>query len=169
MSKLLPRYLLLFIILVLLQVWVLNNIQVSGFINPYLYVLFVLLLPFQTPNWLLLFLSFILGLTIDMFCDTLGMHASATVFMGFLRPIVLQVITTRDTYEAGTSPSIHLLGFNWFIKYSLILVFSHHLFLFLVEAYNFNAFYLIFWRTLVSTFFTILLIVLSQYIIFRKK
>jgi len=169
MIKLFQRYILLFIILVLLQVWVLNNIQVSGYINPYLYVLFILLLPFQIPNWLLLVFSFLLGLVIDMFCDTLGMHASATVFMGFLRPIVLQAISTRDTFEAGTFPSIHLFGFNWFIKYYLLLVFSHHLFLFIVEAYNFNAFYLILWRTLVSTFFTILLIVLSQYIIFRKQ
>jgi rod shape-determining protein MreD len=158
----------LFVILVLLQVWVLNNIQISGFVNPYLYILFILLLPFQTPNWFILILSFFLGLVIDMFSDTLGMHTSATVFLGFMRPIVLQAITSRDTYEPGTAPSMHLFGLAWFVKYSLILVFSHHLFLFIVEAYSFSAFYLILWRTLVSTFFTTLLIVLSQYIIFRK-
>ena len=70
-----------FVVLVFIQVAILNNIQISGFINPYMYVLFILLLPFETPNWILLVLSFFLGLSIDIFSNTLGMHASASVFM----------------------------------------------------------------------------------------
>ena len=56
-----------FVILVFIQVAILNNIQISGFINPYVYVLFILLLPFETPNWVLLVLSFFLGLSVDIF------------------------------------------------------------------------------------------------------
>ena len=55
-----------FVVLVFIQVAILNNIQISGFINPYMYVLFILLLPFETPNWILLVLSFFLGLSIDI-------------------------------------------------------------------------------------------------------
>lgn len=168
MIKLVPRNIFRFIFLVLLQVWVLNNIQFSGYVNPYMYLLFVLLLPFETPGWLVLFLSFFLGITIDMFTDTLGMHASATLFVGFLRPFLLQSIAPRDGYEIGTFPRIHYYGFTWFLKYTLILVISHHLFLFTVEAYSFTAFYLVLWRTVLSTVFSTVLIVLSQYLIFRK-
>ncbi len=157
-----------FVILVLLQVWVLNNIQLSGYINPYMYVLFVLLMPFETPKWLLLIVSFLLGLTIDIFCNTPGIHASATVFLGFLRPFVLQSISPRDGFEIGTFPRVFYYGMMWFLKYTLVLVFLHHLFLFTVEAFTFQNYHLILWRTIVSTVLSSLLIILSQLIIFRK-
>ena len=66
-----------FIILVLVQVLVLNNIQFLGYINPYIYILFILSLPVRTPRWASLLLAFVLGLTIDIFANTPGMHASA--------------------------------------------------------------------------------------------
>lgn len=168
MIKVIQQYSFLFVLMVLLQVGVLNNIQLTNYLNPYLYVLFILLLPLNTPNWLILIVSFAMGLIIDMFSDTLGMHASASVFMGFIRPILLQAITSRDSYEAGTSPRIHNFGFIWFLKYSLILVFIHHLFLFTVEMFGFHSFHLVLWRTVLSTFFTTFLVILSQYLIYRK-
>ena len=168
MIKILPRNIFRFVFLILLQVWVLNNIQFSGFINPYLYVLFILLLPFETPGWFVLILSFFLGLSVDMFTDTIGMHASASVFMGFVRSFVLQSISPRDGYEKGTFPRVHYYGIVWFIKYTLLLVFLHHLFLFTIEVFNFNTFHFVLMRTFLSTIFTSILILLSQFIIFRK-
>lgn len=168
MIKVLPRNIFRFVFLILLQVWVLNNIQFSGFINPYLYVLFILLLPFETPGWLVILLSFFLGLSVDMFTDTIGMHASASVFMGFARSYVLQSISPRDGYETGTYPRVYYYGILWFIKYALLLVFLHHLFLFTIEVFNFNTFHLVLLRTMLSTIFTTILVLLSQFIIFRK-
>lgn len=168
MIKVLPRNILRLAFLVLLQVWVLNNIQFSGFVNPYIYVLFILLLPFETPNWLLLFIAFGLGLTVDMFSDTLGIHTSATVFMAFLRPFVLNSIAPRDGYEVGTFPRVHYYGFSWFFKYSTILVLAHHLFMFLVEVFKWSNLHLTIFRALLSAVFSVILILLSQYIIFRK-
>lgn len=168
MIKIIPNTIFRFIFLILLQVWVLNNINLGGFINPYLYILFILLLPFETPGWFVLILSFFLGLTVDMFTDTLGMHASASVFMGFLRSFVLQSISPRDGYETGTAPRISYYGLFWFFKYSLLLVFLHHLFLFTVEVFNFGTFHLVLLRTILSTIFSSTLILLSQYLIFRK-
>ena len=72
-----------FILLVLVQVLVLNNIQFLGYIDPYLYILFILVLPVQMPRWFLLILAFALGITIDIFSNTLGMQAFATVFIAF--------------------------------------------------------------------------------------
>lgn len=105
-----------FIVLLLLQVMVFNNIQLSGFLNPYLYVLFILLLPFETPPWLLLVLSFFMGLSVDVFSNTLGIHASACVFMGFLRPFILNYISVRDNYESDIEKGLYVYGFSWFLN-----------------------------------------------------
>ena len=113
MIKVLPRNILRFIVLVLLQVWVLNNIQFSGFVNPYMYVLFILLMPFETPGWLLLIMAFTLGFTVDLFEHTPGLHSTASVFMAFLRPTVLKILSPRDDYEPNTFPRVYYYGFNW--------------------------------------------------------
>jgi rod shape-determining protein MreD len=168
MIKFIPRNIFRFIFLILIQVWVLNNIQFSGYINPYMYILFILLLPFETPGWIVILSSFFLGLSVDMFTDTLGMHASASVLIGFLRKHILQSISPRDGYEPGTLPRIYYYGFAWFFKYSLILIVIHHLFLFSVEVFSFHAYYYVLLRTVLSSMFTLLFIILSQYIIFRK-
>jgi len=157
-----------FIILILLQVTIFNNIQLSGFINPYLYVLFILLLPFETPPWLLLALSFFMGLSIDVFSNTIGIHASACVFMGFLRPFVLNYISVRDNYESNIEQGLYVYGFSWFFKYALILILAHHSFLFIVEVFSFNNFGDTLIRIILSSIFTLVLVITSQFIISKK-
>ena len=168
MINLLGRNILRFIILVLFQVLLLNNIQFSGYVNPFMYVLFILLLPFETPRWLLLLSGFLLGLSIDIFSNTLGLHASASVFMAFLRPYVLQVISPRDGYESGTFPRVFYYGLTWFLNYAVILVVMHHLFLFYFEVFRFSEFFRTLLRVILSSSFSIVIIVLSQYIVYRK-
>lgn len=167
MIKLFPRYLLSFVVLVFLQVFILNNIQFSGYINPYIYVLFILILPFETPKWLLLVLAFILGLTVDLFSGTIGMHSSATVFMAFFRPYVLKVISPRDGYESETLPQLRYYGAGWFIRYSVILILIHHFFLFFIEVFRFSDFFATLARVILSSVFTIILVLISQYF-YRK-
>ncbi len=157
-----------FIILILLQVTIFNNIQLSGFINPYLYVLFILLLPFDTPPWLLLVLSFFMGLSIDVFSNTIGIHASACVFMGFLRPYILNYISVRDNYECNIEQGLYIYGFSWFFKYALILILAHHSFLFIVEVFSFNNFGDTLIRIILSSIFTLILVITSQFIISKK-
>ena len=154
--------------LVFIQVLVFNNIQVSGLINPYVYVIFILLLPFETPNWALLALAFLLGISVDLFANTPGMHSTATVLMAFLRPYVLSVIAPRDGYETGTFPRIYYYGFSWFLRYTAILVTIHHLALFYLEVFRFADFFMTFFRSILSAIFSITFIVLSQYFIFRR-
>jgi len=91
--------------MVLVQVWILNNIQLSGYINPYLYIMFLLVLPFEISFWILIPAGFLLGITIDMFMHTPGLHAAATVFAAFVRPGVLSLIAPGDGYEAA---SVHI-------------------------------------------------------------
>ncbi len=157
-----------FLFLVLFQVLVLDNIQLGGYLIPFMYVLFILLMPFETPGWLLLVSAFFLGFSIDLFEHTPGVHASATVFMAFLRPAVLKIIAPREGYEPNSFPRIHYYGVTWFLQYSAILVFSHHLFLFYLEVFTFSGFFSTFLRIILSSIFSIGLIILSQFLIFKK-
>jgi rod shape-determining protein MreD len=152
----------------LIQLLILNNIQFSGYVNPFFYLIFILLLPFETPPWLVLILGFISGLTMDFFEGTLGIHASAGLVAGLIRPFVLQVIAPRDGYEQGTLPRLSYYGFGWFLQYTLILVFVHHFWLFYMEVFRFTDFFNTLLRVLLSTVFSVFFIVISQFLIFRK-
>ncbi len=158
MINLLPRYLFNFVAFVLLQVLLLNNLQFSGHLNPYLYVLFIITLPFSTPKWLLLVLGLITGITIDIFMNTFGLHAAATVFLAYMRPIILGAIAPRDGYESGKLPVPAHYGYSWFFKYAAFLVVLHHLFLFFVEEFSFDRFGAILWKGILSSMFTLLFI-----------
>lgn len=160
------RFGVIIIILVLLQVLVLNYIQFSGFINPYVYIMIVLLLPAVTPAWLLLIISFLTGLLIDLFSGSPGMHASATLLAGFSRPYVLRFIAPRDGYESGSELSIAAYGIRWFFIYTAVIVFIHHTALFYLEVFRFADFFRTIFRILLSSFFTISFILLIEY--YRK-
>lgn len=168
MIKDLLKYSSMFIALILLQVLLLNNIQMGGYINPYFYVLFILLLPLEIAPYLLLILGFVLGLIIDIFSNTPGVHASATTLMAFLRPHVIELISARDSLEPNTPPRIKNMGVAWFVLYTIILVLAHHLFLFYIEVFTFHSFIHTLTRSLLSAVFSIVLLIISQYLIFKE-
>jgi len=163
------KYGLIFIFLILLQGLILNNIEMGGYVNPYLYTLFILILPFETPKWLTLMLGFFLGLSIDIFTSTLGMHTSATIFMAFIRIYLLDLIRPRDGYEFNAKPNLHDMGIIWFSMYSSILIFLHHLFLFYVESFKFSQFFETLGRTVLSTIFTVALVFIVQLFNYKEN
>ena len=158
-----------FVLLVFLQLFVLNNIQFSGFVNPYLYVLFILLLPFEISGWLMLVLGFVLGLVIDLDSSTIGYHTVATVFMAYFRFHLLRFIAPRDGYEPGMTPTLQSLGLSWFFKYASILTLAHHLVLFWVESFRFGDLLPATLRAIASSIFTILLIFIYQFFTMRSE
>jgi rod shape-determining protein MreD len=160
------RFGVIFVFLILLQVLLFNNIQFSGYVNPYIYIMFIMLLPVETPAWLLLLLSFLTGGIIDFFSGSPGMHSSATVLAGFIRPYVLRVISPRDGYEPNSDPSMLTYGFRWFMIYTLLIVLVHHTALFYLEVFRFTDFFRTFGRVLVSTVFSVVFILLVEF--YRK-
>lgn len=160
------RYGLIIVILILLQILVLNNIQFSGFVNPYVYIMIILLLPSGTPAWLLLIISFLTGLAIDLFTGSPGMHASATLLAGFSRPLILRFIAPRDGYELGSDLSMAAYGFRWFLIYTAAIVLIHHTALFFLEVFRLTDFFRTIFRILLSSLFTIGFIILIEY--YRK-
>ena len=166
MLQVINKYSIISVSLVLIQVLILNQIQFSGFVNPFIYILFVMLLPFTTPKYLLLPISFLLGLTIDVFSNSLGIHAAATTFIAYLRPALIGVISNRDK-EKNDFPGLKQNGIQWFLLYTTVMVFFHHIVLFFLEIFSFTGFFYTIFKIIVSSFFSIFVIVLSQYIIFR--
>ena len=157
------RYTIIFIILILLQLLLFNNIQFSGFVNPYVYIMFILLLPIEISPWLLLLISFFTGLTIDFFISTPGLHTAATVLTGFLRPYILRLISPRDGYDPGATPSMEIYGFRWFLFYTVFIVLIHHFSLFFLEVFRFTDFFRTFLRVLFSSLFSVIFILLIEY------
>lgn len=168
MIKRLPQNIVRFALLVLFQVLIFNNIELGGYLNPFIYTLFILLLPFETPGWIVILSGFFLGLSVDILSETLGMHTAATTFMAYLRPIALSMVSPRDGYESGSFPRVYYYGFIWFLQYSLILIFAHHTVLFLTELFRIQDFFYVLLRIILSTVFSVLLLSLSQYLVFRK-
>jgi rod shape-determining protein MreD len=157
-----------FLVLILFQVLVMDNVMISGYMIPYVYILFILLMPFETPRWILLLSGFALGLSIDFFNGTPGMHTAASVLIAFVRPYLLDLLASRDGYDPETYPRIHYYGFLWFLKYTLIIVLIHHLALFYLEVFQLKVFFSTLLRVILSSIISTSTIVLSQYFVFRK-
>ena len=155
-----------FVFLVLLQVLLFNNINFLGYINPYVYIMFIALFPVKNNRFIIIFLSFLLGLLIDLFSDTGGIHAAACVFIAYIRPIILK-FSFGVIYEHQTI-KFNSVEFGEKLTYLTILTFLHHFVLFFLEMFNVSKIILVLQRTLFSSIFTILLILLIT-IIFSKK
>jgi rod shape-determining protein MreD len=124
--------------LVLVQALVLNQLVLFGMAVPLLYPLFVLLLPVQMAPARLLLWALAIGLTIDAFDQTGGMHGAATVFLAFVRPFILQLLTPRDGYQAEDRPTISSLGLPWLLVYTFLGFLVHHLAFFTLEVMSFS-------------------------------
>src|SRR5688572_5491451 len=111
-------------LLLLTQVLIFSNINFSSFINPYVFPLFILLMPFAMPRWLLLLIGFFAGLTLDYFLGSIGMHAAACLLIAYLRPFLINVITPKGT-EFEISPNVYSQGITWFVVYLGITMFIY--------------------------------------------
>lgn len=155
-----------FIILIFLQVLILNNINFAGYINPYLYILFILLFPFTGNQSLFLFLAFLLGLSIDIFEDSGGINAAACLVAAFVRPYLLRFSFGISYDHQNIRLSNAPVGAK--LSYVALMVLIHHFVLFSLEMFSLTHIILILKKTLFSGIFTIILVYLSL-TLFSKK
>ncbi len=127
------RGIIYFVVLVLVQVLILNNIHFLRLVTPFLYIYFILKMPVGFSSSRVTFLSFLIGLVIDIFSNTPGMHAAACTLAGFARPAVIKFFMGDDLPET-IYPSFQTFGYGGFIRYTIVLVVLHHLTLFLLES-----------------------------------
>ena len=154
------KHILVFSGLVLLQVLILNKINIIGYVNPYVFPLFILLFHIDTKGVALLLSAFALGFIIDLFNSTLGMHTFAMVFMAYLRPVFISFF--RPKSDKVQYPTLQENDFSWMLFYVFSMLFIHHLVYFFIEAASFtnfiHTFSLVVLSTVMSTFISFLLL-----------
>ncbi len=169
MSRVIIINIIRFFVLVFMQVFLLKNVTLYNLSTPYFYIMFILLLPFETPNLLLFALSFILGLTIDAFYDTPGLHAAACVLLAFVRILFISITVQKEGFDNEPEPTMSNMGFRWFFTYVLILTLFHHFFLFNLEVFRFSEIPYTLSRFVLSSIFTVFLILLTGFLFYRRK
>ncbi len=134
-----------------------------------IYPLFLILLPLRTPHALIVFLGFLMGFGVDLVYGTYGIHASASVFTGFIRPTILSIFTPRGGYNINHSPTAYRFGSGWFLRYAALLMLLHLFFYFSVDAFTFVYIVEVLLKTFASFLLSMLFIVLYQIIINPKE
>ena len=132
------------------------------------YILLFLFLPVETRPIVGMLLGFVVGVTVDLFYDTGGIHGASSVLLMYLRTKWLDLVIPQGGFDPGETPTIFTAGFRWYLGYVIPLIFIHHLILFFLEAYDFSFFWLTFRKVIFSMLFTFLAILLIQYIFLRK-
>jgi rod shape-determining protein MreD len=156
-----------FILLLLLQVVLFDNINFLGFINPFPYILFIILFPVNGNKYSLLLSSFFFGLLIDIFLNSGGVHATACLLLAYFRPAIFK-FSFGLSYEYQTVKLNDVLTPERF-SFIFISVLIHHLTLFVFEIFTIHYVWGIILRTLVGSLFTLILCILIIYLIKPSK
>lgn len=146
----------LWVLVLALQILVLNTLNISGYINPYIYPLLIILLPFDIAGWLLLVLAASLGLFIDLFTGTLGLHLFALVLMAGIRPWIIRLLSLGK-FDQDAAINIKQHGLIVTLVFLTALYTAHHLAYFLMESFSYKGMGPAILRALASVFFSILL------------
>jgi len=167
MNKIFSR-ILLFALLTLVQVFILNKIHLFGYATPFLYLYFILTLKQDLSRNKLMLWSFAIGLVVDIFSNTFGIHAAACTLIAFLRPPLLRLLAMREESDPDT-PGIRSMGAGAFRRYAFITILIHHAVVFMLEYFSFAYPLPLAISILSSTIFTLLMVMSIEHIIGNKS
>lgn len=151
------EYTVFFVIVVLLQVFLFNNLNLSVYLNPLVYIAFIVLLPMGIAHVALLSLGLLLGLTMDLIMGTAGINTIATLLTAFIRPLILLLIVGKQEVKDGGIPTAGRLGMAKYIRYSLIVITIQCLVFFTFESLSWSYYHHTLLRVLFSTLLTTIL------------
>lgn len=146
-----------YIVVMLLQVLLFDQLQLWGVCHPYIYVLCLLMLPITLPHSVDMLIGAAAGFVMDVFCNSLGIHMAACILLMFIRPYLLGGIV-NDKDRLNEQINLHAIGIEAFVKYTVILVVVHHLTVFLLAAWSWEHIGFALIETLVSGTITFLVI-----------
>lgn len=158
-----------FFIFLFYQVLILQNVVLFHTAFCFLYVLYLLLLPVETNPLLLMLIGFLMGFAVDMFYESIGLHSFSCVLIMYMRNYWLNRVTPQGGYDSNATPSLNAGGLQWFMVYSMPLVFVHHAALFYMEAGGFGMFWYTLWKTITSTVFTMVAILIAEFLFPGRK
>lgn len=151
-----------FFLFLLVQVLLFKNVVLFHTAFCFLYVVYLLTFPVETNPLIMMLIAFAMGLGVDIFYDSMGLHAMSSVFMVYVRGYWLTRITPQGGYDRNSLPTLAMNGTQWFIIYALPLVFLHHTVLFFAEAGGATYFWFTLFKVAMSTLFTLVAIVISE-------
>lgn len=147
-----------YVIIMMLQVLLFDQLQLGGVCHPYIYLLCLLMFPITLPHSVDMIIGAVVGVVMDIFCNSLGIHMAACVLIMFIRPYLIGAII-NDKDRLNEQISLHAIGFGAMLKYVSILVVIHHLTVFLLAAWSWSHIGFVLLETIVSSVITILLII----------
>ncbi|TDQ13777.1 rod shape-determining protein MreD [Algoriphagus boseongensis] len=157
------------ILLVLVQIFFLKNLALFGQAFAFLYLLGLLILPLNLRTIPLLLIAFGMGLVIDVFYETIGMHTAAATFMAFARPIWLKAVSPTGGYDDMQYPTLSEMGTGWFLSYAFPLVFAFSIVFFSIDHWGFGSFFSVLNKSFFSSTLTCLLAILVQLLFFKRR
>ncbi|MDP4150987.1 MAG: rod shape-determining protein MreD [Bacteroidota bacterium] len=160
-----------FVLFILVQVFILFKMPpLHRFITPYLYYLFVLWLPFSLSRSSLTFISFVFGLSLDFFSKTPGLHAAACTLIAYVRPFIIGLLISQEGADKNyISPSMVSMGWAPYATYVLVLTLLHHIYLVFLEWMSFGSFIYFAGKVIASTAVSLLLVLLTELLFYRKQ
>ncbi|HIW86946.1 MAG TPA: hypothetical protein IAC47_01540 [Candidatus Onthomorpha intestinigallinarum] len=158
-----------FILILAVQVLILNNVNLFGFAQPMLYIWFILFMPYNSPKWLLLTVSFLLGFCVDVFSAQVGFHTAVSVFTAFIRPVFTRAFAPNQDTNSGNNPSAADMGLVKFLVYVSIMTLIHVFLLIVAETFRVDELADMFIRIGLSSVVTIVLILVCDAVFFRVK
>lgn len=161
-TKQIGRYLLV----MLLQVLLFDQLQLWGACHPYIYVLCLLMMPITLPHNVDMLIGAFAGFIMDIFCNSLGVHMAACILLMYIRPYLIGFIV-NDKDRLNEQISLHAIGMEALLKYTVIMVLIHHLTVFSLAAWSWSHMGFVLLETIVSSTITILLVI--GYNILRYK
>lgn len=157
-----------FLLVLLLQVLVFNRFLFWGYLNPYVYVVLIIFLPTTLPRATVLIAAFAAGFVVDVFENSAGIHAAASVLLAYLRPIFFGYLSrgTEGDRESLRFREVAPLALS---IYAFLAILIHHFALFVIESFTFREIGMILARTSSSAGFTFLFVLMFQLVVFRRR
>ena len=166
MTRDLIKYIIQIPVYTLIQILILNEILFLSYINPYLYIILIIVLPYKTPKWFLIIYAFFLGFSIDIFSGTLGMHSFASVLIAFCKNSIAKITIPHNIVEQGDELIMQKIGVKSFLTYTFLITLIHLSTLFFLEHLNLE--FKMFFKILLSVITTTILISITQLFFFKK-
>jgi len=162
-------YVFLVICLCLVQILLLKNLALFGVAFCFIYLLAILSFPISLRGFPLILMSFGIGLLVDVFYDTLGLHASAVTLLAFLRPYWLKAISPNGGYDDANIPTLPEMGIGWYISYTLPLVFAFSLMFFIADQWGTGGLFGVLNKSFFSSIFTVIMAIIVQLLFFKRR
>ncbi|MDN3204852.1 rod shape-determining protein MreD [Algoriphagus sediminis] len=158
-----------FLLLLAIQILFLKNLALFGLAFCFIYLLALLLLPVSIRSIPLMIIAFMMGISVDVFYETIGMHAAAATFLAFLRNFWLKIISPSGGYDEGDIPSIRSQSTSWFVTYAFPLLFAFCLVLFSLDFWGTGNWLNVLNKSFFSSIFTLILAIIVQLLFFPRR